>query len=419
MVIKQDITIVGGGIAGLYFALRAVRSPHPPQIRILEASNRLGGLIHTIYDRDGLQYEAGAGRFNKYHKKLIALLKHYKLTIKTIAHTSKTFRPLFRPVPSADFAKDLQFVLAYSARLTTTVLQQMTFEELCVRVIGSEKTRALIASFGYNAEFQIANAHTSLALFREDFNTTTSYHVCVEGLSELVARIEADLVSKGVVIEKGTCVKAIRGGDRGGYHRGYQLILKDGTTLKTDRLVLAIPKSALLAFDWFSAPQKSLFESVEGVNLHRIYAKYASAVPPIGRTTTDLHLRQVIPINSENGLVMVSYSDTSDADFWKAKRARPAGLKAEIERQLGLVFPEIVFPQMEWLRSYFWKTAVHCWRAGVNPTKTRKAIERIHPNLHIIGESYSMRQGWIEGALESANRAVQNYNKDIKTQKQK
>jgi len=36
----------------------------------------------------------------------------------------------------------------------------------------------------------------------------------------------------------------------------------------------------------------------------------------VQRTTTDLQLRQVIPIDPRRGIVMVSYSDMFDADYW-------------------------------------------------------------------------------------------------------
>jgi monoamine oxidase len=409
-----DTLIVGGGISGLYLAALLVSKDPSRRIVLIEASDRLGGHIRSVYDDDArLLYEAGAGRFNKYHKKLVALLKKYKLGMKPIKGTHKAFRPVLcsndirEPI---DTSRLLETVLSYSARLTTAQLQQLTFGQLCNTVIGYAATKRLVAAFGYNAEFVIANAYTSVRIFREDFNGDTPYYTCVEGLSELVNRLEHDLLAKGVTILKNHTIAHFR--KEGG--RFVVTTTKGGRWFSAHDLVLAIPKAALMALDAFDPVQKGLLESVEGVNLHRIYAKYKVgggrwlARDDVTRTTTDLPLRQFIPIDKANGVALVSYSDMYDADYWRIYAEQgTTQLESEIHKQLKRVYPQSKIPKTtEWIRSYFWPSAVHCWKAGVNATTVRARLRAIDPQLHIVGESYSRRQGWIEGALEMAEGAL-------------
>jgi hypothetical protein len=96
-----------------------------------------------------------------------------------------------------------------------------------------------------------------------------------------------------------------------------------------------------------------------------------------------------------------------DADYWKIYADMgEAKLEEAIKKQLKQLFPEKSISKTEWIRSYFWKDGVHCWNAGADPIKIRKELQKIHPNLCIVGESYSFRQGWIEGALDTVNDVV-------------
>lgn len=409
--IRTDTLIVGGGISGLYLAALLVSKDPSRRIVLIEASDRLGGHILSVYDDDTrrLLYEAGAGRFNKYHKKLIALLKKYKLSMQPIKGTYKAFRPVLCPTDRIVPNQLIKKVLSYATHLSTAQLQQLTFGQLCNMALGYAVTKRLVSAFGYNSEFIIANAYTSLRIFREDFNGETPYYTCVEGLGELVNRLEHDLIAKGVTILKNHTLAQFR--KESGRFVVVTTTTKGMQSFSTNNLVLAIPKAALLALGAFDP---ALLDSVEGVNLHRIYAKYKVgdsrwlARDDVTRTTTDLPLRQFIPIDKDTGVAMVSYSDMFDADYWRVyAELGTTQLEGEIHKQLTHVYPQSkISKTTEWIRSYFWPSAVHCWKAGVNPTAVRARLRAIDPQLHIVGESYSLRQGWIEGALEMAEGAL-------------
>ena len=53
----------------------------------------------------------------------------------------------------------------------------------------------------------------------------------------------------------------------------------------------------------------------------------------------------------------------------------------------------------------FWKDGMNYWKPKQNSTVLSKKIMQLDKNipLYIIGEAYSMNQGWMEGALETSS----------------
>ncbi len=66
------VTIVGAGLSGLLTGYRLKQAGI--KVQILEARERIGGRIHTIYAQDGTPLEMGATWFGAQHKNLLGLL---------------------------------------------------------------------------------------------------------------------------------------------------------------------------------------------------------------------------------------------------------------------------------------------------------------------------------------------------------
>lgn len=73
------ILIVGAGLSGLLTAFRLKQQGIP--FKVLEARNRIGGRINTIYGFDDTPVEMGATWFGNQHKNLIALLDELDLEV--------------------------------------------------------------------------------------------------------------------------------------------------------------------------------------------------------------------------------------------------------------------------------------------------------------------------------------------------
>jgi monoamine oxidase len=403
----KEIIVIGGGISGLYSAKKLTNKGY--KVSLYEKNNRLGGNIRTQYEEEA-KLEQGAGRFNINHTRLLELLKEYNLNIETLS-TDKYYKEVLckkDKIKKTNYDKQIIKVIKYAKTLDIDSLNKITFGQLCEQVLGIEDTKTVINSFGYNAEFMVSNALIAITTFEKDFTPNITYYHCKEGLEELIHRMETDLISKGVNIYKEHSLESIT------YkYKKFNLNIFDidnsiNKTVKSKELVLAIPQTALKYLDFFNKNNKDLFDSVEPISLHRIYAKYKTNwVKDINRTTTDLPIRQFIPVKSEKNVVMVSYSDLHDADYWKNYAdLGKLELEKQLHKQLKQLFPNKRISKTEWLYSFYWKEGVHVWKPEIDPYKIRESLKLIHPDLYIVGESFSIHQGWSEGALETVDEMI-------------
>jgi monoamine oxidase len=386
---NTDIVIIGGGISGIYAAKRCLEKGL--SVLLLERSGHLGGRIQTVY-HPTYHIEAGAGRFNKNHRILRSLLQEYKLHEAPI--------PLKRNVATSLLRKVIQEGKKYE----NDDLINMTFKTLCEKVLGKEQTKALITLFGYNAEFEVANAAASLEMMQRDF-MQSQFYVCQEGFGELVRRMEHSIAPRCTIyksteatnIESKSSYCVVHAIDANGATRRY--IGK--------HVICAIPKTDLAKLKQFNSEHIDLFEAVAPISLNRVYGEFPHCPQAwfqnVPRTMTDNKIRQFIPVDPKQGVAMISYSDTKYADYWKRQSDRGTDhLKKEVLKQLHAVFPDVPkIPSPDWIQSYYWPAGVHMWKPGYSPDTIIPHMQNIMNRVHIVGEAYCKIQGWIEGALDS------------------
>ena len=192
---------------------------------------------------------------------------------------------------------------------------------------------------------------------------------------------------------------------------------------KTNNLILALDKTPLLSLPYLSSLKPKL-DSVKKVTLVRIYAIYPIDKKTqkvwfhdIGKVTTDIEIKYIIPYNPQEGLIMISYTDQMLADFWnKIIDQGPKKLQDEINKQLKKLFPKKNIPNPTYIKGHTWYNGVHLWKKGFEASTTSKEIIQPFKNesLYICGEAYSERQGWVEGSLETSEEVLKLIN-DIKT----
>jgi monoamine oxidase len=80
----------------------------------------------------------------------------------------------------------------------------------------------------------------------------------------------------------------------------------------------------------------------------------------------------------------------------------------ELERKIATEVKKVFgpVPSPTYLKIHDWGKGCTYWKPGVyDPVKMGElALQplKAYPHLHLCGESYSMQQTWMEGALESA-----------------
>lgn len=244
-------------------------------------------------------------------------------------------------------------------------------------------------------------------------------------------------------------------------------ILDDEDTLKVrcKKLILGLPRRSLelIKCDLFDDPWlKDAMGSVLIQSAFKLFLAYEtpwwrSLGLVAGRAVTDLPVRQVYYFGTEaqqeggypflNSLLMATYNDISTVPFWKGmevgkhednkqyKGYMPACIEpgvtdpmpvtefpasAEMVQVANLqvatvhALPEIPNPYSAVYHSWNedpYGGGWHEWKAGYRldeiMCRMRKPIAG--EDLHIVGEAYSYGQGWVEGALDTAESMLQEF----------
>lgn len=400
-----DYAIVGGGIAGLYCALKLSQNSPDKTIIILESDSELGGRIRTSPTK-GFQIEKGAARFSETHETLMGLIKEFNLESEMLPiPREKSFVYKNKPI-RYDLGAKLQDVLKKGKAMDAKLLRKITIFQLCAMLYGSEEASKIQALFGYDAEFIRLNAEAALTMFETDLFGDSQYYVLKCGFSELVKRMSETLSQNtNVEIRLGCEVTDIK--DR-------RLTYKVGnqehkvTCLNT---ILTTPYLSLRKFTLFK--DVSEIQAVKPIALCRIYAKYplVNGKPwfhDIHKTTTDNYLRYVIPMNEKDGIVMY-YSDLYCADMWRNwSNVSDEKLIEMIHKELALVFPQKDIPKPTKIKCCHWKAGVHLWRPNYDFKKVSKSLVKPFPDkqIYLAGECYSTLQDWVEGALLSCDECL-------------
>ena len=448
-----DVVIIGSGIAGLYagYKLQDLSSnlSNSSKILIVESQDRIGGRIDTIYetvDGSSISYEAGAARFSDRHKLLMGLINEFgyetspipseKYYIHVPSDNKSSKKSLSNKksllVKNIISNKDQYYTKKYQRLLkqllnnngkSPSELRKITFREYSNEVIGKEDTNFLIAYFGYDSDFIIQNAYDAIRLFKLDFVDGIQYYTLKNGLSQLTNKL-ADIYKEngGEIMLK----SQFQGYTYDSKKKSFQLQLESyvdnggkgnsskggkNNSISCKRLILATPGSTI-KYIFRDTPLSPLVNSIDSVPLIRIYAIYPKENGKVWfdgmpKITTNNPMRYIIPVDYETGLIMIVYADGLYANAWLASEIRNR-LEKDLRDNLAKVFPYMRIPDPTYLETYYWNGGVHYWKPGIDSQQLYKEIMMPISGvpLYICGESYSMRQAWIEGALESTEDVI-------------
>jgi len=376
----HDVIIVGGGLAGLYTALSL---PPSSRILLLESEGHLGGRVYTVSAKGGFPaVEAGAARFNRGHKRLWRLLRRYGLAEKAvkISNASK----FLSSEPERPVLKE---VLAAARRKTRAELMQRSILDLA----SPGDAAYLEASFGYSSELTIMNAWDALHLFAQ---YDRPFWVLAGGLSQLIERLRAEVLKRGVEIKYDAKVVDVEDSAEGCLVR-----TKAGEELRARACVLALPRPELERLPRFKT-LLPLLAHIKTSPLCRIYSRTDRDVPGT-KFTTDSDLRMIIPVGPR--ALLSSYTDGKYAKRWKAVHDR-GGIEA-VDRKLNKHYKELgldygLQPDHKF---FYWDHGVGYWGVGADSRHVATALRNPGRNLYVCGEHYSVNhQQWMEGALETA-----------------
>jgi protoporphyrinogen oxidase len=405
-----DIIIIGGGISGLNSAYQLLIKNPSLKILLLEKNNYLGGRIKTKrVNVNGHTYifEEGAGRLNDNHTLFLQLIDQLKLTKNLSKINSKiTYFPSdHNGIPSKKSPFDyIKKVIKYSQKKDINEIQKYTFKEYCKLVLTDDEIHFILDSFGYYAQLVKMNAYNAMKLFHDGMNPDLQFYHLDPGFDSMIDRIKEEIVKMNGKIKVNSGVIDIK------YKDHFEVFLKN-KTYKSKYAILAMPKPQLLKFKILNSFYPQL-NSIYYKSLCRIYSVFDKKdiwFQDIPKSTTNNNSRYIIPIDKENGLIMISYSDSKFADYWnKLYKKNEILLINKLKKNIYRSFHKKIENPIYTSVSY-WKCAIGFWKkkrdSHILSEKILQPFENIP--LFICGENYSEKwQQWMEGALETSQRVL-------------
>ena len=427
-----DIIIIGCGISGLNTAYQLLSKNPQLKILLLEKNNYLGGRIKTLtktINNHNYIWEEGAGRLNENHKLFLKLIEEFGLSNNLSKLNSDiTFYPSKGTVYRSSSKKIkeeykefinkspfyyIEKVIKYSKKDKKEVMQKYTFKEYCKFVLNEKEIKFILDSFGYYAQLVKMNAYNALQLFNYGMNPRLQFYHLNPGMDIIIKKLEENIIKKNGNLLLNSNVLNI---DYNYSTKIFEVFLKN-IVYRSKFCILAIPKPELLKFNILKNISNEL-NSINYKSLCRIYSIFKKEniwFKDISKCTTNNNSRYIIPIDKENGLIMISYSDSKFANYWNKldltdEKLLIDNLKKNIYKTYNRKIENPIYTKVS-----YWDCAVGFWKKNKDSNIISNII--IHPindiNLFICGENYSETQGWIEGALETSFKVVNQINKLI------
>lgn len=403
---SYDVIIVGSGIAGLYAGAHLQKKGR--KILILELYKELGGRTSTFHQTVGgtkLQWEAGAGRISENHTHVRGLIKKYKLTWVPISGHPNYVEGYGQPTEPGLFEPGLPVFFRELEALPPEVLGTHSIRELLTKIHGPKVADEYLLRYPYRGEVDTLRADIGLETFRHEMGPAEKYGICGEGFSAIIEGLRAEFEKKGGKILTGhKCVEVAQASQV----KVTCSVDGEPKTFDGKHCILAVPVSALKSIR--GAERWAGIQKVAMKPLLRIYGVFPTEnfwAGDVGRIVTPNPIRYMIPGNATVGIAQISYTDSEDAEFWKEK-LDAVGEKKVGEEIVGhlrrLLTPTI--PGASFVKAHFWEHGVTYWLPGKYDPK-ELSLEAYQPfptmrNVHICGESFSLRQAWTEGAIEHA-----------------
>ena len=179
-----DYVIVGAGISGLYTAFELCKKYPSAKLCILEATNYIGGRLHSI-KYDGLIMDGGGARFNTEQHRIISLIKELGLWDKVIPISGETTYIPINDLPKTDASIELKnkfptiddFILFMKnyikdKKIKRDTLINSTILDFAVEHFSKEYPKIkqhLTNIYPYYSELGVLNAVEGINLFSNEF----------------------------------------------------------------------------------------------------------------------------------------------------------------------------------------------------------------------------------------------------------
>jgi hypothetical protein len=399
-----DIIIVGGGIAGLYSAYTIKQLSPDSSFMILEKQSKkyMGGRTgNDVFYGTNIVTGAGVGRKNK-DKLLYKLLRSFGFDINEY---------IFHPYKSNKIEDiDINGLIDKLRNEYKPYMdKKMTFKQYATHILGKKTYMDFIQSVGYT-DYEKEDVLETLYYYGIEDNTSNWKAFSVPW-KKLVTKLYEDIGENHFRFSnKVTSITRI---DNNSRSNTFIVNTENGVQYMCNKVIVATTIVGIRTL-----LKNDIYNDIEGQPFLRMYAKFDKKSIPIlkeyvkGFTILPSPLQKMIPIDPNNGVYMISYSDNNNALTLKNHLEN-----TEYNRYLytGLLEGSLGIPENSLhiiaIKDYYWNIGTHYYK----PLNTDIYIDRedfIHKaqnpehGIVVVGEVVSRNQGWVEGALQSVKKVI-------------
>jgi len=385
-----DYIIIGGGISGLYCAYKIKKNNPNANFIIFEKNKNIGGRMN-IYNFYGTNVNigAGVGRKNKDYL-LIKLLD--ELGVKYVIGKNVIYH--YKNVEKINFDK---IVKKLKNNYDKNKHNNLTFKKFAIEILGKNIYDKFVTFLGYS-DYENEDAYETLNHYglEDDIgNNETMYIKWDELLLTISKEIGIDNIktNNNIISINKKNDKFIIKNDKGITYNSTKLVI--ASTIDTVQKLL---------------PKLTIFNNIKGQIFLRVYGKFDQKSTDIinniikGYTVVNGPIKKIIPINKDNGIYMITYTDNEGAIYFNDHLKDKKFFCRELEKTLEL--PNNIL-KLIGLKTFYWNIGTHYYKPLNKKFNNRKEFinkcQNPKKNLFIIGELISRNQGWTQGALESVD----------------
>jgi monoamine oxidase len=318
-------------------------------------------------------------------------------------------------------------------------------------VLSDEGYRYVVDGFGYATLLSDRNAADAIPWVLIEARPEEENRTLAVGMEALPRALAGRFAARGGEVSMRHHLLRVERTSSEDVRARYRLTFRGRPSRRARRVVLALPRQPLEDVALASPPLDhstlgALMRAVTPSAAAKLFLAYERAWwRDLGlagrRAVSDLALNKTYyfdpdPTDPNNSaLLMASYSDGPSRAFWKSLSARAdrdadveafdspdrwrryaasPTMLAEAGRQLCELHGIPSVPEPVASAFVDWGTegfggAWHVWNAGIRSWEVISRIAEPMPGeaMYVCGEAYSSSQGWVEGALESAERVLE------------
>uniref|UniRef100_A0A6C0JET0 Amine oxidase domain-containing protein n=1 Tax=viral metagenome TaxID=1070528 RepID=A0A6C0JET0_9ZZZZ len=415
-----DVIIVGSGMSGLYSAYKIKKQSPNTRFLVLEKYKKhwVGGRTNN-FDFYGTSVVTGAGiGRNDTNPLLIKLMKELHVPFKKTTSIMK-YSKLLQHHSEFDVVKIIDF-LKKEYNKNPSKYRNLTFKEFAIKILGDTNYKLFTIYAGYT-DYENADVYETLYNYGMDDNKGGWSKLYIPW-KELVHHL-CDYIEHKNIKYSNNVVEITKVSGHGNYLYKreqepclFETRTDDGIIYYSNKVIIATTISGIMKLVPNASKPNSLYHQIHGQPFLRLYAKFDRKSSELLKkciseyTIVPGALQKIIPINSDNGVYMIAYSDNENAlllkDRLKNTLTNRNLYEKLIEESLGIPKGSL---KIIAIKDFYWPIGTHYYEP-LQGLKTREdfVFKVQHPmdGMLVVGEAVSTYQGWVEGALESVEAVV-------------